>query len=308
MEYPWNKDDLMEAAVDTEKCKVLLKVVELGSMAAAGEELGYTTSGVSRMMAALEEKAGFPLLYRLHGGVEATPECERLLQAFRELDYWSDRWEQTASEIRGVQTGDVTVGTSYPAYYPWLARIIAAFRQAYPGVTVRLLQGNSAALYRAMAEHKADFCVVSQREGDFNWIPLAEDPLVAWIPAGHPLAGESRFPIKALDSEPYIDTYPGEDSDNSRCLADQGIRPVSQFTSTDTGATYAMVEAGLGISLENAMNSGNRRGKVAILPLEPPWTVSIGIIYPKADTLTPAAGRFAAFAQRERFRTQEALG
>ena len=43
--------------MDTEKCAALLHVLESGSITAAAEQLGYTVSGVSRMMAALEAES-----------------------------------------------------------------------------------------------------------------------------------------------------------------------------------------------------------------------------------------------------------
>ncbi|MBQ3263225.1 MAG: LysR family transcriptional regulator, partial [Oscillospiraceae bacterium] len=60
--------------MDTAKCAALLKVLELGSLSAAAEALGYTPSGVSRMMAAMEAETGLPLLRRGRHGVEATEE------------------------------------------------------------------------------------------------------------------------------------------------------------------------------------------------------------------------------------------
>ena len=71
--------------MDTEKCRALLCVLETGSLSAAAEQLGYTPSGVSRMMAALEDEVGFPLLERGRGGVEATAACRLLLPAVREM-------------------------------------------------------------------------------------------------------------------------------------------------------------------------------------------------------------------------------
>lgn len=50
--------------MDTEKCRALIAALELGSLTAAAESLGYTPSGISRMMAALEDEMGFPLLIR----------------------------------------------------------------------------------------------------------------------------------------------------------------------------------------------------------------------------------------------------
>ena len=54
--------------MDTEKCAALLCALEEGTLARAAERLGYTPSGISRMVAALEDETGFPLLLREHGG------------------------------------------------------------------------------------------------------------------------------------------------------------------------------------------------------------------------------------------------
>ena len=61
--------------MDTEKCRALLAVLEAGSLSAAAEKLDYTPSGLSRMMAALEQELGFPLLSRSHNGVQPTRAC-----------------------------------------------------------------------------------------------------------------------------------------------------------------------------------------------------------------------------------------
>ena len=80
--------------MDTEKCAALLCALEEGTLARAAERLGYTPSGISRMVAALEEELGFPLLYRSRGGVTATGECEALLGAMDEYmpKFWQYLW------------------------------------------------------------------------------------------------------------------------------------------------------------------------------------------------------------------------
>ena len=65
--------------MDTEKCRALLAVLEARSLSAAAEKLDYTPSGLSRMMAALEQELGFPLLSRSHSGVQPTRACRTLL-------------------------------------------------------------------------------------------------------------------------------------------------------------------------------------------------------------------------------------
>jgi DNA-binding transcriptional LysR family regulator len=283
--------------MDTEKCKVLLCAIETGSLTAAAEKLGYTPSGVSRIMAALEEEAGFPLLFRSRSGVTPTKDCGKLLPVFREMVHLDEQFRQISAEICRLETGVVSVGTSYSAYYHWLAKMIAEFRSAHPHIEVRLLEGSSSELCAAMEERRADFCIISRREGNYAWIPLVEDPLMAWVPADHPLARLPAFPLHAFETEPYIDTYPGQDTDNARVFARCRIRPNVQFTSSDSSATYSLVEAGLGVSLNNSLTAKNWSGRVKVMPLDPPQTVTIGIAVPNSTAMSPAAGKFIAFAK-----------
>ena len=56
--------------METIKGKALLMAADLGSMTAAAEALGYTQSGITRMISSLEEEIGFPLLSRGKAGVK----------------------------------------------------------------------------------------------------------------------------------------------------------------------------------------------------------------------------------------------
>ena len=54
------------------KCEAFLAAAELGSLTATAELLGYTQSGVTRMIGTLEEELGFPLFLRSKKGVQLT--------------------------------------------------------------------------------------------------------------------------------------------------------------------------------------------------------------------------------------------
>ena len=86
--------------MDTEKCRALIAALELGSLTAAAESLGYTPSGISRMMAALEDEMGFPLLIRNRGGVAPTENCKNMLPLIRDFVYMGRRCVQQAASIR----------------------------------------------------------------------------------------------------------------------------------------------------------------------------------------------------------------
>ena len=279
--------------MELDRYRVLICAIEVGSLSAAAAKLQYTPSGVSRMIAALEEETGFPLLFREHSGVRPTKECEKLLPAIRELVHAGEACTQLSAQIRGLDVGTVTVGTAYSAFYAPLARMISAFHMQYPGIQVKLCGGYSTELLAQLNAHQIDLGIISEREGEHEWLPLMKDELMAWLPMAHPLAELQAFPVAAFAKEPYIETYPGKDIDNARVFARCGITPDLKFSTMDSLATYSMVEAGLGLSMNNAINGRAWSGKVRILPLDPPQTVELGIA--SLPDLVPAAEKFLIF-------------
>lgn len=286
--------------MDTEKCKALFEILKYGSFSAAAEKMGYTPSGLSRMMAAMEEDAGFPLLIRSREGVRATRECEIMMPVCRELIAADEKYRQSISDVLGIHTGTVVVGTAYSIYYKWLSTVIADFKKEYPRIEVRINNGKSTELHRMIADHEMDFCIVSRRNDDVSWYHLFDDPLVAIVPADSHLAKEKSFHLKRFETESYIETFRGQDTDNARMFRKNNIHPNIKFETEDTYASHRMVEAGLGISLSNHIETKERsEGKsVRLKELDPPQIVEIGIATPPDEFISPAARKFRDFAMQ----------
>ena len=68
------------------KCEAFLAAAELGSLTATAELLGYTQSGVTRMIGTLEEELGFPLFLRSKKGVQLTENGTLMLPLLRADD------------------------------------------------------------------------------------------------------------------------------------------------------------------------------------------------------------------------------
>ena len=286
--------------MDTEKCRALFEILKCGSFSAAAEKMGYTPSGLSRMMASMEEDAGFPLLIRSRDGVRATKECERMLPVYREFIAVDEKYRQTKSDVLGLHTGTVVVGTAYSIYYKWFSAVIADFKKEYPGIEVKINDGKSSELYRMIAAQEMDFCIVSRRVGEVSWYPLFDDPLVAIVSAESELAARGSFPVKMFETESYIETFRGQDTDNARMFRKNHIQPNIRFETEDTYASYRMVEAGLGVSLSNYIESKERSEdkSVRLMELNPPQIVEIGIATPTEAFISPAAKKFRDFAMK----------
>lgn len=286
--------------MDTEKCKALLCAIERKSLSAAGEALGYTPSGMSRLLHAMEKELGFPLLTRKRSGIYPTQECSQLLPILRRLADDGEFLTQKAAEILHMEVGTITVATTVPSSYPWLGRVIAEFRAAYPGITVQMLTkgGYSSTLCAMVEEGNLDFCIASHRPGNFQWYPLLDDPLVAWIPASSPLVDLPWITASRLAEEDFIALGSDVETDSSRYLADVGVTPNITYTARESHAAYCMVEAGLGVTINNNITAARWGGQVVQKPLRPQRIIQIGIIAPPAAEISPAAARFLDFAIR----------
>lgn len=283
--------------MDTEKCAALLCVLDSGSITAAAEKLGYTVSGISRMMVSLEAESGFPLLVRSKSGVLPTANCEAILPTMKELARLGQLFDERCAAIRGLDTGVIRVGSVYSACYDWLAQTMAQFSAQHPGIEVSFLHGSSSEFYTLLTEHAVDFCIVSRREGDYDFYSLRKDPLMAWVPADHPRVRDGVYPLRDFETEPYIDTYPGQETDNNLAFRAHGLTPRGQFLSIDVKSTKAMVAAGLGVSLNNAILAHEMDlSGIAVLPTEPLYEVEIGIAAQRKENRSPAAEQFLRFA------------
>ena len=248
------------------------------------------------MMLSLETELGFPLLIRRKSGVTPTAECTKMLPTLTQLATLGETCEQQASLIRGVEVGHVRVGCAYRSFYAPIAQILREFSAAHPGVETDMTVRNSTPLVRDLERGEIDLAIISLREGDFDWTPLLDDPIVAVVPASHPLADAESYPIKRFAKDPFIVLYPDEESDNSRTLASHGIHPHSHNTVRELREATELVAIGIGVTMINRIYADWSDDRVRALPLSPGVNSPIGVPTARRDLASPAARAFAAFA------------
>lgn len=225
-----------------------------------------------------------------------TREGEELLPSVRELVYWAERFEQTAQNLRGVQTGRLAVGSSYVKFFPWLTKIVSGFHEKYPGITVELCSGTSTELAARMDDKALDFGIISRRDGAFSSTVIKRDGLVAMLPPDHPLAHSKSVPATIFETEPFIEIHTGLQTDNTLCFLERGITPKLSFSTPDSFIACGMVKAGLGVALVNRIIADELSDAVAYVPLDPPQIIDICAITPPDDVISPAAKAFRSYA------------
>lgn len=279
----------------TENLEALLLTIEKGSISAAAEMLNYTPSAVSREIRSLEKELEMPLLTRSKAGVSVTQAGALLLPEIRRLVRDAHMLRENALQIEEGISGTVRLGVCYPAFYPWVSMVMAEYRAQYPGMRYIVKNGFSSALMEQVRQQEIDFCLISRVDDTCGWIPLLEDELVAILPPDHPFADRERVPITLLAEGPYLELHSnmGTETDNSRALRAAGIQPRNVLPVDDSSALYPMVEAGLGIGMENRINTLGREGNFVIRQIDPPQIVPLGIAF--REDMIPAARRFVEY-------------
>lgn len=283
--------------MDTKKYEVFEKTVEMASLTRAAEELGLTQSGVSHIIAALEEEWGLPLLRRSRVGARLTPEGERLMPCIREVLRAQERLEQTAADIRGLAVGTVRIATFTSVAVHWLPGMLQEFQAQYPKVDFRLFNGDYHDVDRWLSEGSADIGFITlPTDLRCECIPLAEDRLLAVLPPDHALADRQICPVTEVAREPFISLLETSDDDARRALDAVGVRPEVRFTTKDDYAIIAMVSQGLGVSIMPELLLRGRSDDVAVRPLDPPASRTLALAVPAGSAAGPATRRFADFA------------
>lgn len=283
--------------MDIKKYEVFEKTVELSSLTRAAEELGLTQSGVSHIIATLEEEFGFPLLSRSRTGARLTPEGEKVMPYIRSILRAQEQLEQTAAELRGLSAGTVRLGTFTSVAVHWLPAMMQEFQKLYPQVEFRLFNGDYHDVDRWLSDGSIDLGFVTlPTDGKCECIPLREDPLLAVLPREHPLAEQAVCRVRDVAQEPFISLLESSDHDARRALEAAGVRPNVRFATKDDYAIIAMVSQGLGVSIMPELLLEGNRDRVAVRPIDPPSSRVLALAVPAGDKAGPATRRFAEFA------------
>ena len=258
--------------MNTTKCQILLKAVELGSITRAAEALGYTQSAVSRAVADLEREWDVALLTRNRSGTVLTSQGEALLPYLQALCNAGRELETQVAALHGLTRGTLRVGTFASASIQLLPAIMKEFMGLYPGIRFELLCcWEFAQVEDLIRRGQADCGFLGLPVGpDLETFPLFRDQLMAILPPDHPLSQAPFYPMARFAEDPFIRVPEDRDVEFGRIFQQAGVRPNLHYTVNDDFAIQAMVEQGLGVSIQPELILQNSGHRFAAIPLEQP--------------------------------------
>ncbi len=241
--------------------RYFIAVAEEGHVTRAAERLGMQQPPLSQQMRGLEQELGVQLFRRKPRGVELTDAGRALLSDARAiLAHIKHAFASTRRTARGEQ-GRIAIGfTSSAPFHPFVPRVIRAFREAFPLVSLTLEESGTTEMIGDLREERVDAAFIRTPVSDPAGLVvdrLLEEAMVVALPSQHRLAQSGRsgtgVNLQRLSGETFIvyrrHTGPGlYDAIIAACHA-AGFSPLVGQEAPRIVATLNLVAAGLGLSI-----------------------------------------------------------
>jgi LysR family nitrogen assimilation transcriptional regulator len=160
--------------------RYLVKIVEVGSMTRAAEQLFVAQPALGVQIKALEERLGVELLVRHSRGVSPTRAGQLVYERACQILRLVDETQQDVAALLNLQPAHIDLGLSTAVIAPVGRDVMVEARTALPNVHIGIREDASPALVEAIERAEIDLIVaydVPDRPG-LHRVPLAEEELL----------------------------------------------------------------------------------------------------------------------------------
>jgi LysR family carnitine catabolism transcriptional activator len=274
--------------------QAFLALAECRHFTRAAERCHVSQSAFSGMIRRLEEAVGARLFERNTRNVTLTPEGELFAEAAQRLMADFDSAFLKLRDHVARRKGRVGVAALPSLAAGWLPPVLAAYRRAYPGITVELFDALSDRCLELLRDGRADLALTAPGENlvEFDARPLFSDRFFLVCHRSHPLAGRPRIGIGDLAGSEFIhlarSTSVRQHLDAA--LGAAGLT-ASGFEVEHLATVAGLIAAGLGVSLVPEFTLFQfRHPDLVAVPVDAPELVRpILIVTRKGRSLSVAA-------------------
>lgn len=265
--------------LDPHRIRVFRSVMASGSIQAAADNLGLTSSAVSQSVAALQRETGLTLFQRAGRGIVPTEAANALLEHTDDAMSALSRLDDVVVDLREGRTGRLTIGYFSSAGLVWMPTLVKRLTDEIPDLTVELVLTEASTGPTRPVLPDIDLVVtlpaVPPRPG-YRRTDLRDDPYVVVVCDDHALADRDRVALLDLKGERWVSNdllgNPSHRILVAACAA-AGFRPRFSVQAGDQYTAMAFVAAGVGVTVLPGLAAVALPDGVRRLRLSPPVPV-----------------------------------
>ncbi len=271
--------------------RYFVAVAETFNFVHAAERLGISQPALSQQIGRLEDEIGVILLWRTRHKVELTPAGEVFLAEARLVLAQVDQAVQKAQRAAEGKIGNLRLGFVGSVLYSFLPQAIRAYRQRYPNVELHLQELSSHDQIEALLNRQIDAGILYGPVSSDEIVTetLLEQPLVAALPEGHPLAQRQTLTLPALAGEPFIalerSSEPALVDRFTAIFQEAGVVPHVVQEARQIQTVLGLVSAGVGLFVMSAYIQNIHQDGVVYVPVaEPSPRLRLSLARRKGET------------------------
>jgi molybdate transport repressor ModE-like protein len=195
--------------------RLLVLIAETGSVVAAAQRMNLSQPAATKSLQLLESAVGHSLVHRGPTGSVLTPTGELICRRARLILAELRNIEDELGLFHAGSVGQVVVGALPVAVAALLPRALQALANDYPGITVRIVEGTSDALFPRLKEGRLDLLVGRFWPGEEPELlneTLFDSRFALVARSGHPLSSRRRLQLADTMAVPWILPPPGAHS------------------------------------------------------------------------------------------------
>ncbi|MBP2320167.1 DNA-binding transcriptional LysR family regulator [Kibdelosporangium banguiense] len=272
--------------VNLAQLRALLAVVDEGGFSAAAPALGVSQSAVSHSIAALERAVGSPVLHRTKQP-QLTSFGSRLIEHARVAVGATAAIADLAAQNSSQPTGTIRLAAPATVCQGLLPDLLTRWRGDFPGVTVRLFEGEDHEIVEWLAERTVDAAVLVSPESH-DGVRIGADAFAAMLPRDHPLADEQAVDVADLEDDPFLLSDGGCERHVRELFRQAGCRLRPTHRVRECGTLIAMVQAGIGVSIVPGLMTAMMDHRLVLVPLKQNLTRKLVLTGPLTGPWHPA--------------------
>jgi LysR family transcriptional activator of glutamate synthase operon len=290
--------------MDVRQLRYLVALAEERNFTRAAAREHIAQPALSQQIRRLEQEAGLPLVERTTRSVEITAAGEVLIARARRVLAELAAAEVELGNLRGIETGHVTVGAMHTMGPVDISRPLAVFHERHPGVELTVREEPSELLAELLRVDELDLAFLSVTERiESHGLGLHElvlEELVVILPQSHRLGRRRRVRMAELAGERFISYRSGA---RLRELLESagreaGFRPSVMLESNESQRIRRLVAQGMGVAIVPRSDATGPGAQVACARLtEPSLTRDITLAWRGDRRQPPAAAEFIALAR-----------
>lgn len=274
-----------------------IAIAREGSFTRAAEKLYLAQPSLSVQIRKMEQELGVRLFERRGRRAVPTIAGDSFLKQAERVLAEVDRLRDQMDEFKDLRRGRVALGVLPSVGTRLLPDILRSYHRRYPGVELMMTEQDldaSSEFQRRVHQGELDLAVVRMPTTlpGLRSQTLVREPIVALLPPGHRLTGQSSVQLAELADEAFVALRSGG---GLRTLMNEmcdraGFVPKVSVETGQLSILWSMVTAGMGVAVVPRLAAGQIG---AVAPIKDDYAMrELGVVWRDGEPMSPSAAAF----------------